>query len=267
MSDFPTAQEFCVSIPLYVFYPVTQENFEQFHSSFVCANSIDCFCVECGKESTFRIKDNYYAQGRTLFDNWADHYKYLSLMWRCSRDDEHQIIHTFMFNAERGVQKVGQFPSSYDVTVPGLKKYKKILGAERHAEMVKAVGLHAHGAGAGSLIYLRRIFEGLIEEAHTEALTFEEWVKAHGTDFDGLRVADKIKSLKRFLPKFLVDNQKIYGALSQGVHSMSEDECSKLFPVLRSAIELILNQKLSEMQQKKHEIEIAKHLNAIERAG
>ena len=47
-----------------------------------------------------------------------------------------------------------------------IKKYRKILGKEKYGEFGRAVGLYTHGIGIGSYVYLRRIFENLIEEAH-----------------------------------------------------------------------------------------------------
>jgi hypothetical protein len=38
---------------------------------------------------------------------------------------------------------------------------------KRYKKFTKGLGLAAHGVGIGSFVYLRRIFENLIEEAHT----------------------------------------------------------------------------------------------------
>jgi len=36
-------------------------------------------------------------------------------------------------------------------------------------ELSTAIGLYSHGVGIGSLIYLRRVFEFLIDEAYNKA--------------------------------------------------------------------------------------------------
>ena len=264
MSEFPSAQDFCVNVPMYTFYPVNEGNFEQFLAFCVNVKSIDNYCMECCKTSTFRIYSNSYAQGRTTLDNWATWNRYLTLSWKCTRNDEHEIIYTFKFDVVRGVQKVGQYPSSHDVTLPSLKKFKKVLGLERHRELVKAVGLHAHGVGAGSLIYLRRIFEALIEESHAEALRSEDWKNLNEEKFGGMRIAEKIQALKHYLPEFLVGNPKIYSVLSKGVHSTPEDECLKYFPIMRLAIESILIQKMAEVERKKNESDITRFLSSVD---
>lgn len=263
MSDFPTAQDFCASIPLYAFHPVTEENFEQFLDFCQRTKSIDMHCMKCNTPSTFKLNSNEYAKHKPDLDNWAEYYDYLSMRWKCSRNDNHEIIHLFMFDNERGVQKIGQYPSAHDNTMPELKKYKKILGPEKNRELVKAVGLHAHGVGAGSLIYLRRILEWLIDEAYIEAQKSTNWVDIYQDNFVGLRVADKIKCLKHYLPDFLVENTKIYSILSKGVHSTPESECLGFFPVLKVAIELILNQKIRAIEQKNNEFEINRLLQSL----
>jgi hypothetical protein len=40
---------------------------------------------------------------------------------------------------------------------------------DAYREFGKAVGLGAHGVGIGAVVYLRRIIESLIEEAHQTA--------------------------------------------------------------------------------------------------
>jgi hypothetical protein len=37
----------------------------------------------------------------------------------------------------------------------------------------------------------------------------------------------------------------MYGILSKGLHELSEDECKTYFPVLRTAIEIILDEKIA----------------------
>ena len=56
--------------------------------------------------------------------------------------------------------------------------------------------------------------------------------------------------LKDVLPTFLVNNVSIYSILSKGIHELEEDECLVCFPIIKTGIELILDEKLVESQQK-----------------
>ena len=73
----------------------------------------------------------------------------------------------------------------------------------------------------------------------------------------------KIKSLKGYLPTFLVENHSIYGILSKGIHELSEEDCRNYFTILRESIELILDEKLEQLQKDKKKKEISSALSKI----
>ena len=56
---------------------------------------------------------------------------------------------------------------------------------------------------------------------------------------------EKIKLLEDYLPAFLVQNRRLYGILSKGVHELSEAECIKAFPTVKGGLELILDERLA----------------------
>ncbi|MBZ9782781.1 hypothetical protein ACE1YR_12085 [Pseudomonas sp. K1(2024)] len=254
--SFPSLQSFCVDLPLYAFYKVTEENFNDFLIFTQRDAVIDSFCPYCSKDSTFKRQDNGYNQGRTTLDSWWEYFPFIEFRFKCSRDNNHAISYSFQFDENQGVQKIGQYPSTYDVAAPSVKRYRKILGEDRCRELVKAIGLFTHGVGAGSLIYLRRLLEYLLEKAHLEAQQSETWKKTNSVDFSRASVGEKIKALSDYLPEYLVNNKKIYSVLSLGIHSGSEEECMKQFPILRTAIELILDQKIEDAKRKRKEKEI-----------
>ncbi len=137
--------------------------------------------------------------------------------------------------------KVGQFPSLADLHTHEVKSYDKLLTKDVRAEFVKAIGLAAHGVGIGSFVYLRRIFESLIistYEAHD--------VGVPPAEFKMLRMEEKIGLLRGHLPSFLVENSMMYGMLSSGIHELSEEQCLNHFDLLRTGIEIILDQQLEE---------------------
>ncbi len=74
---------------------------------------------------------------------------------------------------------------------------------------------------------------------------------------------DKIKMVENYLPKFLVDNRKIYGILSAGIHELNEEECLGFFSIMRESIELILEQKLKEKEMENRIANAQKAINSI----
>jgi hypothetical protein len=142
--------------------------------------------------------------------------------------------------------KIGQFPSVADFQIPLAQKYRKILGESQYKEFTKGIGLAAHGVGIGSFVYLRRIFENLIEEAHIKAKEEKHFSEEN---YISSRMDEKISLLKDYLPSFLVENKKIYAILSTGIHELSEEMCLKYFTPVKIGIEQILDEKIEKAEK------------------
>lgn len=186
-----------------------------------------------------------------------------SLGFLCSRNNAHQAL--FLFSAHKGtLQKIGQNPSLADLALPDLRKYSKVLGDERFKELTRGIGLTTHGIGVGAFVYLRRIFESLIEEAHVMASKNSGWDE---DAYTRARMDEKISLLKEHLPDFLVQNRSIYSILSVGVHTLSESDCLAAFPAVRPAIELILDDLLERHERQAKLAAAAKSLAALKATG
>jgi hypothetical protein len=146
------------------------------------------------------------------------------------------------------MQKIGQFPSLATLNLYDVRSYSSVLDKETFRELTKAIGLAAHGVGVGSFVYLRRIFENLVEEAHRATQGASGWDEAA---YSKARMGEKILQLAHLLPKFLVDNRLMYGILSKGIHELTEAECLTAFPVVKLGIEIILDAKIRALEEQK----------------
>lgn len=149
------------------------------------------------------------------------------------------------------MEKVGQYPSMADLQLFDIEKYRAVLSKERFRDFRVALGLHASGVGCGSFIYLRRIFEGLVEEAEAVAAKQPEW---DAEEYAKRRFNEKIDYLEAFGQKLIPDElagvkAKIYGVLSRGVHASSDQECNELFPAMKYAIEELLDHKIAKKER------------------
>ena len=222
----------------------------------------DCYCPYCKKESTFQSEENikviyqipYVDEERLEFET------VLLATYCCSRDATHKVL--FIFKKKGNILlKLGQYPSKADLEVDKLSKYSKVLSSDYISDLSRAIGLASHGIGAGSLVYLRRVFEFLLEEAHQEALKQN---KIDDNQYDSCRrVVEKIELLKDFLPEFMAQNKTIYGILSKGIHELTEEECLAFFDTLRVSSEMILDEKVSKNKKEKKCKEITKALGKI----
>jgi hypothetical protein len=249
-NTIPSIQDFCVFLPLYAEVTVTDELQDDLYSFITDAVGIDCFCVDCQQPSVFRsgqvpigVDQLEFTLGDRIFTRE---------FW-CSRVHSHLAY--FHFRLLDGVlSKIGQSPSMADISEEELRPYAKVLKQDEYRELTRAVGLASHGVGIGSFVYLRRIFERLIEEARAKAAQAAGWDE---DAFQQVRMDEKIAVLKDHLPPFLVDQRKLYSILSKGIHSLTEKECIEAFPVVRVGTELILDQKVAANRQE-HKMNAAK---------
>ncbi len=159
----------------------------------------------------------------------------------CLRTGEVFYIMYYYDLKAKTFMKIGQYPSIADLHISQVKNYDKILNKEQLKEFTRSIGLAANGVGIGSFVYLRRIFESLIEDAHQLAAkdgVFNE------DKYTRARMDEKIEILENYLPQFLVENKMLYSILSKGIHELSENECLINFETVRVGIELILDEKL-----------------------
>ena len=159
------------------------------------------------------------------------------------------------------ISKVGQYPSVADFHIGQVHKYDKVLPKDKMREFTKAIGLAANGVGIGSFVYLRRIFEYLVFEAHEVAKSKNP--SFDKTAFTSGRMNEKIQMLSGYLPDYLVEHHAIYGILSKGIHELGEEDCKKYFPILKASIELILDEKLEAYQKEMRKKEIGNALSQI----
>lgn len=218
---------------------------------------IDIFCVECQRESTFRISNNFILKYNRQGYISSGGNEVFMVELACTRNPSHLLFFVLrIFN--NTISKIGQHHSIADINIEFIKKYKKVLGNERFREFSKAIGLVTHGVGIGSFVYLRRIFEGLIFDGY-------EHIKDQISlgDFKAKRMEEKIELLKNHLPVFLVENKSLYSILSVGIHSLTENDCLNYFQTVKIGIELILDEKIDEINRKEKAAQIKKSLGTI----
>jgi hypothetical protein len=251
----PSALDFCLNTPLYRKFGFARGN--QFFNSEYFDGTIDCYCHACGRHSVFQSGKRGYEDHGEQYSNHV-----FALNFQCTRNPAHKML--FVFRAHEGkLEKIGQFPSLGDLAGFDLQKYRPVLTDERYSELVRGVGLASHDVGIGAFIYLRRVFENLIESAHSKAKPEKGWDE---TAFEKSRMDEKIQLLKEFLPAFLVENRVLYKILSSGVHELSEQDCLKAFPAVKLGIELILDDEL-ERHKREKKIEEAKKALSLTAQG
>lgn len=253
-------EDFFFNLPLYTPIKVTNANYANAIKLFQSNYTTDAYNPSIKQETTYKITR---TSGLSSSDS-LDYYKgFTSFKLNCVRNDYTIRVYVLLEsdgNNEFILKKVGQYPSIADLHISKIREYDKVLDRTRIKEITKAVGLAANGVGIGSFVYLRRVFEFLIEDAHKMAKNDNDW---NEEEYQKSRIIEKIELLKLHLPEFLVANKTMYGILSKGIHSLEEDECLAYFDALKVGIELILDEKVDQQNKMKKIQEAQTRLSSI----
>jgi len=208
------------------------------------------------------IDTTYSISYKSIADINGDYENLSKVRLMCKRKSN-DYLYFFVYHGDGFYVKVGQAPSLATIQFGELgKKYDKFLSNTDLKLFKKAIGLAAHGTGAGSFVYLRRIFEGLIKDAYE---TNKKALGINEESFFKQRMTEKVETLKPYLPSQLVDMKEIYSVLSRGVHELSEEVCLRYFEPLKLSIELILDQKIEEQQKAEKDRAVRAQLQAIQK--
>lgn len=194
------------------------------------------------------------------FINYNTYHWIYNINLICKRKNEELTFFIKIDDNNWYIEKIWQDPSIADMVLSKLKNdYSKILWKD-WKNFTKAIWLFSHWIWIGSFVYLRRIFEELIFETfedNKEKIWFSE------SEFEILRMNEKIWKIKDFLPDFLVENKELYWILSNGIHELSEEDCLEYFPVIQDSIELILDQKIRIKEKQTREKEMKDKIKNI----
>lgn len=226
---------------------------------------VDAYSAQNSTDTTYNISFKWVEKINTKYvDAYNEYYSGFGFVILSCKRKDNDVLRFFIFKDEinKRIMKVGQYPSLADLQFAEIgKKYDKVLPEEDLRNLKKAIGLVSHGAGAGSFVYLRRIFENLIFETYENN---KSTLGVSETDFKTKRMLDKIETLKDFLPSQLVEMKGIYTILGKGVHELTEEECLKYFSPIKLSIELILDQKIEELQKKEKDLKVKQQLQKIQ---
>ena len=254
-------KELYFDIPLYKIIEINDNENNKINSllNFLLFDGlIDGYNPELNENTSFKVEYSKYRDYSSLRDFIGKNERRLKcvrtgyiitayfLLEEIDDDENEEVNYKF--------QKIGQYPTIADLEIGKYKKYSKVISKEYLRELNKAIGLSANGVGVGSFVYLRRIFETLIEKYHQKAILTSGW---NEDEYGKSRIAEKIELLKTYLPEAIVKYKKVYSIISKGIHELTEQECLKYFPIVKDAIISMLEQDYlkKENETKQSELE------------
>jgi hypothetical protein len=256
LAALPSVVSLLVELPLYSALAVTHRGYlSQIRRDNL---QMDVHCIYCNQSSTFKTSRSYGSgSGLPGNDDWMLKPGYIDVEMVCQQNTSHKYLFSFVYRNHELI-KFGQIPSLEDIAGADIRKYETVLRDGYFGELKRATGLASHGIGIGSFVYLRRIFEKLIEDHRPKTESVED-----AAEFNRLRMDDKIKTLKSALPTALVANRATYSILSKGIHELDEETCRKYFPVVRAAIIQILEQDFQARERQKAEADLESEIAKI----
>lgn len=263
----PNFQDFCTSISLYQAFTLDSSDsttvFDLFHNP----GTVDCYCPYCGEKSIFSLTRIWSTNETTnrgmpaVFWSMLPEENHIHVNGlTCSRKSDHRIYFIFQI-VNNKLSKIGQYPSHADLTSDELKKFSKVIDKQVLEELKKAHYLFAHGIGVGAFAYLRRVVEiYVIRDAYEQANKSEDW---NEEEYLKLRVGERIKLLKPYLPSIFVDNAVVYGIISKGIHELNEEDCKQYFPVLNTFLMVVLTKIKAAKETADQEKELQRQIQAM----
>lgn len=278
---------------LYDTMVITKENIEDLIDLVYGRVKLNCYCKDCSEMRIFSMKpiscisqtgsekfevtdlggylsrvQNVYKMASIPYPGeagtdvewfWAksecfEDTRIIVFRYMCSLNENHRIDYIVRTEANM-LWKIGQYPSVADLAFLELNTYNKVIDEESRKELRRAIGLYAQGIGIGSYVYLRRVFERILDKAKEQACQNGE---LDISAFNAARVAERIPMLKDYLPEMMVRNASIYGIISKGIHELSESDCISFFPIMKDSIYMIL----SKWEEKRKAIETEAELSA-----
>jgi len=204
---------------------------------------VDGYCPYCKNSTTFRFnvsRPTGLKQTEDLETYVKDKEGFVQRFMTCARQDKHLVSYFFLFEEQCMVTKVGQHPSVADLTINEAANYRQVLEESDATELHKAIGLAAHGVGIGSFVYLSRTFERLIFKRFFELQKEMGW---NEDDFKRMQMDEKVAFLDGHVPKFLVENRKLYSLLSTSIHELDEQRCLDAFSPIFSSLKFVLEEE------------------------
>ncbi len=244
-SNLELLKLFLETEPPYKQTVITHDFFNALNTNFTNVK-LELNCTNCKDERVFVFKNCFdgghrVIQYRTLEDNSIKLplLRYL-VEYECSFCGK---IYLFPLILENNIiQKIGQSPSFAQLEQLSVEKYRNVL-SKYYIEYKRSLSAYSQGMGVASFVYLRRILENLVEHKYAKLENKNNEIKF----LDKLKAVEKCEQI---IPEEIQKIKgQIYSILSKGIHEYTEEECIRLYDVVRFVIELILDKQLEEKQR------------------
>lgn len=217
---------------------------------------IQGFCSQCNADKPFH---NTLENDRIGFLLGHEDIIYSVVRFGCVTCQNQEMSFWLRFEQKDGsvigVKKIGQFPQK---ELPRSKALSKFFKTDKE-EYNKAVICIANGYGVAAYAYMRRIVENnilsLLEQILEDVAADSDIAKSIGELKVTSPMSDRIKIANNALPEYLKPDGfnplgQIYGLLSDGVHSLPDNECLEKAENIQACLEFMISELAAHKQNK-----------------
>lgn len=214
---------------------------------------LDLYCPDCGANKTF-IYETHSTNGdmgkyRRNKESTVYYSNIVSIVYKCPSCGKKVFVEFLYLNDY--IMKIAQYPALCEISRDELKKFQKnrLIDKEFFSEIQKADICAGESYFVAAFTYMRRVFENLIKNIFNMnqqkiGITYEEYTKK--------KTDQKIKLIKDYLP---IDDgvyNPLFSLLSEGIHSLTEEECAENYTLLKSVLlELLVTFKAKKEQEER----------------
>lgn len=216
-------------------------------------SGMDFYCPDCQADKTFIYDSDECSDvmGKFGYGTRSTYYfsNIKSIVYKCPSCNKRIYVEFLFF--DNYMMKIAQYPALCEVSRDELKKFQKnkLIDKDYFKEIQKADVCAGDGYFVAAFTYMRRVFENLIKNIfnHNQqniSIPYEEYVKK--------RTDEKIATIKEYLP---IDDDvymPLFSLLSEGIHSLTEEECAENYKLLKSVLlELLVTFKAKKEQEER----------------
>jgi hypothetical protein len=215
---------------------------------------INMSCNQCKSNQTFNLTESFLFHNNRYIGSSRD--KVINLEYLCQSCQNFKRLFNVHINyGLNEVYKVGQYPQ-WEIKMD--KGLENTLG--RHSgNFRKGLVCESQGYGIGANSYYRRIIEEIIDElldSITELIDIdqrEKYEEALKKTKNTRVTQEKINLVKDLLPSILKPNGMnplgvLHSELSEGLHSLSDEECLESANHIKTILTFLLNQIVQTKQ-------------------
>lgn len=215
-------------------------------------NAIDSYCKKCEMVRPFHDMRSRGGGGlgytEKALSTGTSYFEFKCVT--CRKERHEYLVEQIVTEETIKIQKYGQLPRKHLEKDRTLQKFF----SNDSDNYEKAVVCLSHGYGIGAFAYLRRIIENntlkLIDMVLEDVNSSESDPKIVAS-LTELRkespMSDKIKIANEALPEYLKPDGlnplgRLYQVLSEGVHSLSDEECLRRANIVKECLKYLISE-------------------------